>query len=147
MAHSPLPISRTQRRYQNALLFKQNTKKIFDTFTIKQNAKKIFDTFTVKQNAKKIFDTFTIKQNAEKVSETKKEHWCDVFNFKQNVEKIFDNFTLLTERGESTGDEEGGPTAYFPVRRGPPDEVYDALYEFWSYVEVLLMKYMMPYTL
>ena len=36
---------------------------------------------------------------------------------------------LLTERGESTGDEEGGPTAYY------------------RYVEALSMKYMMPYTL
>lgn len=40
-------------------------------------------------------------------------------------------YTLpIAERGESTGDEEGGPTAYFPVRRGPPDEVHGALSTF-----------------
>lgn len=38
-------------------------------------------------------------------------------------------YNVEKERGESTGDEEGAPTAYY------------------KYVEVFTMKYMMPYTL
>lgn len=69
----------------------------------------------------------------------------------------YNTFTSSAERGESTGDEEGNPTAY--SRLGPPDEVYNALAErregirdeergptaYYCYVEALSMKYMMPY--
>lgn len=42
-------------------------------FTYQHNTGRYRNALLFKQNAKKILDNFTIKQNAEKVSETKKE--------------------------------------------------------------------------
>lgn len=69
--------------YQRALPFKQNAKKIFDTFTIKQNAEKVPET---KKEARrrtsqyvegllmKVYNALPLnQQNAEKVSETKRD--------------------------------------------------------------------------
>ena len=80
----PFTYQHNTGRYRNALLFKQNAKKIFDNFTIKQNAEKVSE--TKKEGRRRTTATsrppdesiwcliLYNQQNAEKVPETKKEH-------------------------------------------------------------------------
>ena len=109
----PFTYQHNTGRYRNALLFKQNAKKIFDNFTIKQNAEKVSE--TKKEGRRRTTATsrppdesiwcliLYNQQNAEKVPETKKEHrrrttstsrysrwsiWCLTLYQSQNAEKV-----------------------------------------------------------
>ena len=55
-------------------------------------------------------------------------------------------YNVEKERGESTGNEERRPTAYYSERgEGIRDEERGPM-AYYCYVEALSMKYMMPYT-
>ncbi len=55
-------------------------------------------------------------------------------------------YNVEKERGESTGNEERRPTTYYSERGEGIRDEEGAPTAYYCYVEVLLMKYMMPYT-